>query len=101
MTRPAQDAFLSILDGTEPPPATVFIFTMNSEDNLQPRFLSRTMPVEFSSYGIAGEVTALLARIWREKAPAAPAPNFARIVKDCSNNVRAALMALDVEIMAA
>ena len=102
MTRPAQDAFLSILDGTEPPPATVFIFTMNSEENLAPRFLSRTLPVEFSSYGISGEVTALLARIWKEKAPAtAPAPNFARMVKDCANNVRAALMALDVELMAA
>jgi replication-associated recombination protein RarA len=102
MTRPAQDAFLSILDGTEPPPATVFIFTMNSEETLQPRFLSRTLPVEFSSYGIASQVTALLARIWQEKAPAdVPAPNFMRIVKDSSNNVREALMRLDVELMAA
>lgn len=101
MTRPAQIAFLSLLDATAFPPSTVFIFTMNTEENLEPRFLSRTMPVEFSSYGIASQVTALLARIWEAKAGSAPAPNFGRIVKDCSNNVRAALMALDVEIMAA
>jgi len=102
MTRAAQIAFLSILDATQFPPNTVFIFTMNSEENLEPRFLSRTMAVEFSSYGIAPQVTALLARIWQEKAPqGSTAPNFQRIVKDASNNVRAALMTLDCELMAA
>lgn len=102
MTRAAQTAFLSLLDATAFPPNTIFIFTMNTEDGLDAAFLSRSMPIEFSSYGIAREVTALLSRIWEAKAPAgSPAPNFARIVKDCSNNVRAALMALDVELMAA
>jgi replication-associated recombination protein RarA len=102
MSRAAQIAFLSLLDATAFPPNTVFIFTMNTEENLEPRFLSRTMAVEFSSYGIAPQVTALLAKIWSVKAPSsATAPNFQRMVKDASNNVRAALMALDVELMAA
>jgi hypothetical protein len=58
--------------------------------------------VEFSSYGIAAEATALLDRIWTENAPTdAPRPNFARIVKDNNNNVRAALMALEIELMQA
>ena len=102
MSKAAQVAFLSLLDGTEFPPNTIFIFTMNSTEGLEARFLSRTMPLEFSSYGIASQATELLARIWGEKVgPAVAAPNFARIVKDSSNNVREALMRLEVEMMAA
>jgi replication-associated recombination protein RarA len=102
MTKAAQDAFLSLLDATEFPPNTIFVFTMNSTDRLEDRFLSRTLPLEFSSYGIATEASDLLARIWREKtAPESKPPNFARMVKDSCNNVRDALMRLEVEIMAA
>jgi DNA polymerase III delta prime subunit len=83
-------------------PNTIWIFTCNATDRLQDRFLSRVKQVEFSSYGIAAEATALLDRIWTENAPTdAPRPNFARIVKDNNNNVRAALMALEIELMQA
>ena len=94
MSHSAQVAFLSLLDGTEFPPNTIFIFTCNSADGLEDRFKSRCFPVEFSSYGIAAPTAALLKAIWEKEtapAPTAPAPNFARIVKDAGNNVRAAI----------
>jgi replication-associated recombination protein RarA len=102
MTDAAQVSLLSKLDSTNFPPATIFIFTCNGTDRLEPRFLSRLRPVEFSSYGIAADAAALLKSIWDSEAPASsPAPNFARLVKDSNNNVRAALMALETELLIA
>jgi replication-associated recombination protein RarA len=102
MSDSAQLYCLSKLDGTAQIPRTIWIFTANQTDRLQDRFLSRTKPVEFSSYGISKDATDLLAEIWRQEAPAAaPAPNFARIVKDACNNVREALQVLEIEIMLA
>jgi len=117
MTRAAQVAFLSALDATagyqtaflEDPlrPGsgyaghTVFVFTANSVDGLEKRFLSRCRVLEFSSYGIAAAGADLLARIWAAEAPSSPAPNFARILKDSTNNLRDALMKLELELMAA
>lgn len=103
MSLAAQLAFLSILDATAKPPNTVFIFTMNAEDRLQDRFLSRTRPIDFSSYGMASQVSELLQRIWHDQTQgkSGVGPNFARLVKDSNNNVRDALMSLEVEIMGA
>jgi putative ATPase len=102
MTDAAQVALLSKLDSTNFPPNTIFIFTCNSSDRLEPRFLSRLRTVEFSSYGIAKEAAELLERIWRTEAPAdAPAPNFARLVKESNNNVRESLMKLETELLIA
>ena len=102
MTAAAQLFLLSKLDGTAPLPNTIWIFTCNATDRLQDRFLSRVKQVEFSSYGIASEATALLERIWNDNAPSSAArPNFARLVKESNNNVREALMRLETEIMLA
>jgi len=102
MTPAAQLFLLSKLDGTAALPNTIWVFTCNATDRLQDRFLSRVKQVEFSSYGIATEAAALLERIWNENAPAAAAkPNFARLVKEASNNVREALMRLETELMLA
>lgn len=101
MSAAAQTAMLSILDSTNFPPNTVFILTANATDRLEARFLSRLHTVEFSSYGIAKDATALLERVWAAECPNAPAPNFARIVKESNNNVREALMRLETEIMMA
>ncbi len=49
MTNAAQLALLSKLDATAFPPNTIFIFTCNSTDGLEPRFLSRCRVIEFSS----------------------------------------------------
>jgi replication-associated recombination protein RarA len=102
MTGAAQIALLSMLDATGFPQNTIFIFTANATDRLESRFLSRLQTVEFSSYGIAKDATDLLTRIWQEQAPKdAPAPNFARIVKESNNNVRESLMRLDTELLIA
>jgi replication-associated recombination protein RarA len=102
MTNAAQVALLSMLDSTGFPKDTIFVFTCNGTDRLEPRFLSRLQTVEFSSYGMAKDATDLLARIWQSEAPQdAPAPNFARIVKESNNNMRESLMRLDTELLIA
>ena len=88
MSPAAQLHFLSKLDATAFPPQTIFVFTCNATDGLEPRFLSRTRQVEFSSYGMVSEAALLLESIWLREANGAIAPNFARIVKESSNNVR-------------
>lgn len=101
MTPAAQIALLSRLDATAAAPNTVVVMTCNAVDTLEPRFLSRCRTVEFSSYGIAKDATALLEKVWdAETGHNTNRPNFARIVKEACNNVRAALMSLELEIMA-
>lgn len=101
MTDGAQVQLLSKLDATAFPPNTVFVFTCNSVSGLEPRFLSRCRVLEFSSYGIAPEATALLEKVWdAETAGRAIAkPNFGRILKESCNNIRDALMTLEIELM--
>lgn len=102
MSPAAQLALLSILDSTNPAPDTIWIFTCNDTTRLEARFLSRVRQLEFSSYGLAKDATALLERVWKcEYVGSGPAPNFARIVKEANNNVRGALMTLEVELMGA
>ncbi len=102
MTPAAQIALLSLLDATNFPPKTIFIFTANATDRLEPRFMSRVRVVEFKSYGIAPEAAALLERVWNaEHVDGGDAPNFARIVKDAKNNVRESLMELELALMLA
>lgn len=107
MSNAAQLALLSKLDSTARPPQTIFIFTSNSVDRLEKRFLSRCMVLEFSSYGMRSELADFLAEVWNREIghssnlPEAPKPNFAQIAKDATNNVRDALMRLELELMAA
>lgn len=100
MSNAAQLHFLSKLDATAFPPQTIFVFTCNTTEGLESRFLSRTRHIEFSSYGMAAEATRLLESIWLREANRASAPNFARIVKESSNNIRDALMTLETELLA-
>ncbi len=79
MSPAAQLHFLSKLDATAFPPATIFVFTCNATDGLEPRFLSRTRQIEFSSYGLAPDAVALLQSIWQREAGDAPAPAFTQI----------------------
>lgn len=100
MSAAAQVSLLSKLDATNFPPATIFVFTANSTDRLEPRFLSRLHVVEFTSYGLSREVASLLECVWKRETTAEP-PNFARMVKESNNNVREALTKLEVELMCA
>jgi len=102
MSNAAQLMFLSKLDATAFPPNTIFVFTCNSVDRLEDRFLSRCRRVDFSSYGMNEGISELLQRVWdRETDNPVDRPNFARIAKESNNNVRDALMTLEVAIMAA
>jgi DNA polymerase III gamma/tau subunit len=100
MTNAAQLALLSKLDATAFPPNTVFIFTCNETGSLEPRFLSRCRVIEFSSYGMAGEIAAYLDRVWHAEGGNGNAPDLARLAKESRNNVRDALMKLEIELMA-
>lgn len=105
LSRPAQASLLSKLDATNFFPNTIVIGTSNLspaqlKEQLEPRFVSRFQVIEFSSYGMAAPAVELLKTVWTaESAPDAPAPNFARLVKESNNNVRESLMRLETEIM--
>jgi DNA polymerase III gamma/tau subunit len=100
MSNAAQLALLSKLDATAFPPSTVFVFTCNSVEGLEPRFLSRCMELKFQSHGIASETAVLLERIWQNEAgDTADKPNFLRMVQDSKNNVRDAVNSLQVELL--
>jgi DNA polymerase III delta prime subunit len=100
MTPAAQLALLSKLDATAFPPNTIFIFTCNSTDGLEARFLSRCRVIEFSSYGMAGEIAVYLDTVWHAEGGNGNAPDLTRLAKESRNNVRDALMKLEVELMA-
>jgi DNA polymerase III gamma/tau subunit len=100
MTPAAQLALLSKLDATAFPPNTVFIFTANSTDGLEARFLSRCRVLEFSSYGMASAITGYLDKVWHSEGGNGNAPDLARFAKESRNNVRDALMKLEIELMA-
>jgi DNA polymerase III gamma/tau subunit len=99
MSNAAQLALLSKLDATAFPPNTIFIFTCNETGSLEPRFLSRCRVIEFSSYGMAGDIATFLDNVWREEGANRNAPDLARLAKESRNNVRDCLMRLEVELM--
>jgi replication-associated recombination protein RarA len=101
MSNAAQLALLSKLDSTAKAPRTIWIFTCNATDGLEPRFLSRTMQLDFSSHGLAKEIAALLERVWIAEAGDTPTrPNFLRVAQDSKNNVRDSIHSLQVELLA-
>jgi replication factor C small subunit len=99
MTPAAQLALLSKLDSTDPPPNTVFVFTCNGTKGLEDRFLSRCRVLEFSSYGMRDALAQFLARVWALETNGAQGPDFQRIAKESTNNVRDALNTLEVELL--
>jgi len=101
MSDKAQLALLSKLDATGMRDNVIYIFTANSTDRLESRFLSRCKVLEFSSYGLNGSLIELLRRVWAIEASGEPEPNFAQLTKGIGNNVREALQRLELEIMGA
>src|ERR1700685_4731029 len=100
MTNAAQLTLLSKLDSPDPAPNTIWIFTANDTERLERRFLSRCKVLEFSSYGLAGEIISYLDRVWHAEGGNGNAPDLARLGKESRNNVRDCLMCLEVELMA-
>ena len=99
MSEAAQKYLLSKLDASEPVPNTIWIFTCNATDRLEARFLSRCRVLEFSSYGLNGQLIELLRRVWAAEANGSPEPNLERLSR--GNNVRECLMRLELELMGA
>jgi DNA polymerase III delta prime subunit len=99
MTDAGQLSLMSKLDATDPAPNTIWIFTANDSERLERRFLSRCKLLEFSSYGLAGEIAAYLDRVWHAEGGNGNGPDFERLAKDSRNNVRDCLMRLEVELM--
>lgn len=96
-----QLALYSKLDSTAPCPNTIWIFTANGDDRLEKAFLSRVHVLEFSSYGMRGDIASLLANVWEKETGKPGELNWERIAKDSGTNVRAALSALELELLAA
>ena len=97
MTEKAQLALLSKLDSTGRIENTVFVFTCNDTERLEKRFLSRCLTVEFSSYGLNGNLTTFLKEVWlAEGGTEENAPNFARMA---CGNVRESLAKLEIELL--
>jgi replication-associated recombination protein RarA len=99
MTAAAQLTFLSILDSTEMPPNTIFLFTCNETKKLEPRFLTRTRVVRFDLEKETAAAVDYLTTIWRAEVGSAPAPDLATMFVESEYNLRDCLMKLEVEIM--
>ena len=101
MTPSAQLALLSKLDATDPPPQTVWIFTANDCERLEKRFLSRCRVLEFSNYGLRGDLASFLAEVWKAETGKEGTLDWTRIAKEANSNVREALQTLEIELLAA
>lgn len=99
MTPAAQLALLSKLDSTDAPERTIWFFTANEIGNLESRFTSRCRVLEFSTYGLNGNLVELLRHVWQAEAPNAAEPNLERLSREAHNNVRESLMRLETEMM--
>lgn len=100
MTEKAQLALLSKLDSTGRIEGCVFVFTCNSTDRFEARFLSRCLTVEFSSYGMSDAICEYLDGVWHAEDGNGNCPNLKRLVAETHNNVRESLMRLELELMA-
>lgn len=99
-SKAAQLFLLSKLDSTSPVPNTIWIFTANTLEGLEDRFLSRCRQIEFSSHGLARETAQLLETIWeRETGEKPEGINLLRLVQNAHNNVRESLMSLETELL--
>lgn len=101
VSKAALTTLLGKLDTRDGAPDIVWVFTCPDVEKLDRRFRSFCAEIKFPSYGIAKEATELLKRVWEaEHGPAGAAePNFARIVKESNNDIRAALMTLETMLI--
>jgi hypothetical protein len=101
VSKPALATLLAKLDNYGATPDIVWVFACSATEKLGDRFPSFCGEIKFSKEGIAKEAAALLKRVWEAESGRFDAvqPNFARIVKDSKNDIRAALMTLQTKLM--
>jgi replication-associated recombination protein RarA len=97
MSDAAAKFLLSKLDSSGQLKNVIWIFTANSTERLEERFLSRCLKLDFNSYGAGSEIADFLSRIWQLKAPNAEAPNFKKLAV---GNIRESLQRLECELLA-
>jgi replication-associated recombination protein RarA len=98
MTRPAQEAFLSVLDPDAMPSQVVWIFTANDTAALEDRFISRCRTVRFTTDQMEAPALALMRRIWKKEAKGKE-PDFTAILQQNGCNLRGALNDLELELL--
>ena len=108
-TATAQRRLLAKLDASELIDNAVFVFTTNTttrkakgmDGGLEERFISRCIQLDFSLYGASKEIADFLARVWRlEGGGTGDEPNWERVVRDKSSNVRDCLQYVEAELLA-
>lgn len=102
MSKAAQLAFLSKLDGSAPPPKTIFIFTANETTLLEDRFLSRCRILEWPTPSkMLDSAVELFKKIWKAEGHSLKnAPDFAQMFIASGYDFRAALNTLELEVIA-
>lgn len=102
MTPTAQIAFLSLLDATSFPKRTVFIFTCNSVDKLEDRFMSRCRVIPFDGGIESKDVANFLFGVWvKETGRIVGAPIMRDLIAGNGGNIRGALMRMELDILTA
>jgi replication-associated recombination protein RarA len=101
VSKAALTTLIAKLDTQRTAPDTIWVLTCPETKKLGRRFLSFCLEVKFPSYGIAKEAIALLEQVWNDNGGQTDAskPNFARIVKESNNDLRRALMTLEMKMM--
>jgi hypothetical protein len=99
ITETAQYLLLSKLDSTQEVPNTVFVFTCNSTNKLEARFVSRCIHLDFSTYGMSKQIVEFLEKVWCLEGGDGVAPDWERVVRDKGSNVRDCLLYLEAELL--
>ena len=101
ISKAALTTLLAELGTRDCAPDIVWVFTCPDAEKLDRRFRSFCAEIKFPSYGIAKEATELLKRVWEAaRSPASAAElNYARIVKESNNDIRASLMTLETMLI--
>jgi DNA polymerase III delta prime subunit len=96
----AQIALLSKTDKTAFPPKTIFVFTANDTEKLEPRFLSRCRVLNFDAEGMSANLPKYLQTIARKEG-CKDNLHFDQLARDVHYNVRDALNRLEIELLGA
>jgi replication-associated recombination protein RarA len=99
-TPAAQLALLSKTDATAFPPQTIFVFTANDTERLEPRFLSRCRILNFDAEGLNTNLPKYLQTIARNEG-CKDNLSFDQLARDVNYNVRDALNRLEIELLGA
>jgi replication-associated recombination protein RarA len=88
---------IRLLGMLENPGPTVWVFTSNEGlDDFEPRFVSRVKALHFSTQGMFDPATKWLLTIAKEEGVALSKATAQRLIRECKNNLRAALQALEL-----